>query len=112
LREQIARHSKLDDNRPAVANDLGADLGHAPGEQYPRVRGDAGMYSPEVADKIIDSLARGLTLLAVCREPDMPAQPAVLGWVLQDHDGFAARYRQARELGSGRSLWSTPESGC
>jgi hypothetical protein len=35
----------------------------------------------------------------VCGDPDMPDHTTVNRWVVADRDGFAARYRQAREIG-------------
>ena len=37
----------------------------------------------------------------ICRDDGMPCRETVVEWVRQDRDGFAARYRQARETGHG-----------
>lgn len=56
-------------------------------------------YTAEVAERILFELAEGRTLAAVCRGPGMPAEGTVWQWKDQDREGFAARYRIARELG-------------
>jgi len=56
-------------------------------------------YSPEIAAVIVRELMAGRALNAICAEPDMPVEDAVRRWVREDRDGFAARYRQAREIG-------------
>jgi hypothetical protein len=56
-------------------------------------------YSAEVADRILDELMGGRPLVEICSEPDMPAASSVRHWVKDDRDGFAARYRQARDMG-------------
>jgi hypothetical protein len=57
-------------------------------------------YSADVADRVIGELMEGRTLVEVCDDPGMPSKGTVLTWVKRDHDGFAARYREAREVGS------------
>ncbi|WP_253706294.1 terminase small subunit protein [Bradyrhizobium sp. WD16] len=52
-----------------------------------------------LVDRICHALATGRTLRDVCRDPGMPAPSTVLGWVKADRDGFATRYRNAREVG-------------
>lgn len=57
-------------------------------------------YTPELADQICDALASGTkTLRELCRDEGMPAEATVRGWVLDDREGFAAKYARARELG-------------
>jgi hypothetical protein len=74
--------------------------------RYRRVRKVAGakgggptVYTPELADWILDGLMRGRSLAAVCREPDMPTPSTVRNWAEWDREGFAERYRLAREIG-------------
>lgn len=63
------------------------------------------LYDDAVRDRIIDRLAKGETLRAICRDDDMPDHSTVALWVMQDvdEDGaegpFAKRYAQARKLG-------------
>jgi hypothetical protein len=38
-------------------------------------------------------------MVEVCDDPGMPSKGTVLLWVRRDRDGFAARYREAREIG-------------
>jgi hypothetical protein len=63
------------------------------------VRGGPLPYSRELADRVLNRLLERVSLVAVCREPGMPSISTVLGWVRKDYDGFAARYREAREIG-------------
>jgi terminase small subunit-like protein len=56
-------------------------------------------YRSDIADRILFELSEGRTLAAVCRDPGMPAEGTVWQWKDQDREGFAARYRTARELG-------------
>lgn len=57
------------------------------------------LYSPEIAEYLLDGLAEGRTLTDICSDPDMPDRTTVRLWVRQDRDGFAGRYTQAREFG-------------
>jgi hypothetical protein len=56
-------------------------------------------YTPELADRILDGLADGRTLLDVCDDEGMPAARTVHRWAIDDVEGFAARIREAREIG-------------
>jgi hypothetical protein len=57
------------------------------------------LYTADLADWILDQLAGGRTLADVCRDPAMPARPTVQSWVEADREGFAARYKAARDSG-------------
>ena len=56
-------------------------------------------YSPALADAILKRLADGETLAEICRSDGMPHDSSVRAWALDDRDGFAAKYRRAREIG-------------
>lgn len=56
-------------------------------------------FSRELAERICDDLARGMTLRAVCRQGGMPDASTVIGWVRDDKCGFAQQYARAREIG-------------
>jgi terminase small subunit-like protein len=60
-------------------------------------------YSRELADQVTDALASGRTLAEICKEPGMPGTTTVARWVAEDRDGFAGRYRLARQTGHGRT---------
>jgi hypothetical protein len=57
------------------------------------------VYTPELADWILDGLMQGRSLAAVCRDPDMPMPSTVRNWAEEDREGFAGRYKLAREIG-------------
>jgi hypothetical protein len=57
-------------------------------------------YTAELADRILQELARGRTMKDICAEPGMPCDNAVRQWVADDIDGFAARYSEARATGA------------
>jgi hypothetical protein len=50
-------------------------------------------------ERLLVALMNGRTLLEVCGDPDMPDHTTVNRWVATDRDGFAERYRSAREIG-------------
>jgi hypothetical protein len=56
-------------------------------------------YTPETANLVLDELMGGRTLEDICADPDMPSAASVRRWVRDDREGFAARYREAREVG-------------
>jgi hypothetical protein len=57
------------------------------------------VYTAEIAERILDQLSDGRTLANVCRDPGMPVSSTVRNWADEDREGFAARYRRAREIG-------------
>jgi Bacteriophage Sf6, terminase small subunit-like len=56
------------------------------------------IYTAEIADRILGELIGGRTLVDVCKDEGMPAQSTVRQWATKDLNGFAARYRRAREI--------------
>lgn len=56
-------------------------------------------YTKALAEEICQRLADGETLKAICRDKHMPSDAAVRQWALADKEGFAERYRVAREIG-------------
>jgi hypothetical protein len=60
-------------------------------------------YTPEVADQVTDGLTIGRPLSEVCKDAGMPSTNTIARWVAEDRDGFAARYRLARQIGHGRT---------
>ena len=53
-------------------------------------------YNDVIADLICMRLAQGETLIAICKEPDMPSQPCIYEWISK-HPEFAKKYARARE---------------
>ena len=77
----------------------------------PRHGGET-LYTAELADRILAGLAGGRTLHDICLDDDMPSCRTVYHWVSEDHEGFTARYYQARDAGRctmGRPTLYTPE---
>lgn len=56
-------------------------------------------YSDELADEIFRRMAGGETLLAMCKEPTMPAASTIKLWAINDSPpGFSDKYMRAREF--------------
>jgi hypothetical protein len=64
--------------------------------------GPPGLYTPELAERILREVESGRTLHDVCRDHGIPAYSTVRGWMQKDRDGFAARLRHARTVNRGR----------
>jgi hypothetical protein len=56
-------------------------------------------YTAETANRILEELMSGRGLIDICADPDLPDHTAVNRWVATDREGFAARYRSARQVG-------------
>lgn len=57
------------------------------------------MYTPQLAEEVCKRLSLGESLRKICEDDHMPPPPTVRLWALDDREGFAARYAQARDLG-------------
>ena len=53
-------------------------------------------FTQEIADKICESIADGLSLRTICKDENMPSRATVFKW-LNDIDGFSNQYARARE---------------
>ena len=62
-------------------------------------RGAATIYTEEIAERILHELSQGRALCDFSLDDGMPAASTVRLWVSEDREGFAARYRRAREIG-------------
>jgi hypothetical protein len=60
-------------------------------------------YSREIADEVTDALMTGRPLSEICKDVGMPSNNTVSCWVAEDRDGFAGRYRLARQIAHGRT---------
>lgn len=56
-------------------------------------------YSEEVAEEILERIAQGEFLTRICATPDMPHRTTVVDLWCKIVEGFAARYKQARDAG-------------
>src|SRR4051794_22588183 len=54
-------------------------------------------YTPALAQRVLDEVSAGRPLREVCGDGGIPAEMTVRKWIQDDVDGFAARYRQARQ---------------
>jgi hypothetical protein len=57
-----------------------------------------GGYGLETREEILDGLADGKSLRAICRQPGMPSVTTVLRW-LQSDEEWRVHYARAREAG-------------
>jgi transposase-like protein len=74
--------------------------------------GRPSLYTPAIAERILAELANGRPLERICRDPGMPSSTTVRQWVVENRDGFAARYarlRQSGRIGTGRPTTYTAE---
>lgn len=62
-------------------------------------KADLKQYSEDVAQKILNRLAAGEALEAICKAEDMPSAAAVHAWKTSNINGFAERYTRARVEG-------------
>lgn len=63
-----------------------------------RAKGRPTKYTPGIARVILDRLCEGESLKSICDSPGMPKRETVHQWVVDDRDGFAAKYDHAREV--------------
>ena len=56
-------------------------------------------YNPQAAQKVLDRLESGESLVSICRDPSMPSRKTAYRWI-DAHEEFRHRYAQARELGA------------
>ncbi len=56
-------------------------------------------YKPDLAERILDRLAAGESLLRICGDEGMPARSTVALWVINNVDGFSSKYALARDMG-------------
>lgn len=62
-------------------------------------RGRPTLYTPELAVEICERLASGESLRGICQDEHIPPEATIRRWVMDDREGFAAHYTQARDLG-------------
>jgi hypothetical protein len=70
------------------------------------------LYTAEIADRILGELRIGRSLHDICADDGMPHRDTVANWARHDREGFAERYRQARQTGqlSSAHLGYPPET--
>jgi len=88
------------------STDAGEQRTHdaAAASRYRRLepRGRPTAYSTEIAERILDGLAHGRTMLDICDDEGMPTSRTVHSWVTEDREGFRTHYHLARETGCHR----------
>jgi hypothetical protein len=90
-RATISRWVAEDRDGFAARYRLARQIGHGRIGQIP--------HTAENEDLILGELKSGRTLTDTCRDPDMPHVRSVQNWLAEDRNGFAARYKKAREIG-------------
>jgi hypothetical protein len=63
--------------------------------------GSEKVYTEELAEEILDRLAAGESLAAICSDPALPSEKTVRYWAIDENGppGFATRYARARSVG-------------
>jgi hypothetical protein len=56
-------------------------------------------YTPEIEAEILERLAAGESLRAICQDPHLPSDVTVRTWVIENREGISARYSRARAIG-------------
>ena len=64
------------------------------------MKGSPTRYTAELAERILRELRTGRSLRNVCKDDGIPSEGTVRTWATDDREGFATRYRQAREIGN------------
>lgn len=59
--------------------------------------GRPSLYTPELAERILDQLADGRSIVEICRAVDMPSARTVHQWAADNPD-FSQNYARAREV--------------
>ena len=62
-----------------------------------RGRGRPTVYTEAIAAEICSRLAGGESLRKICEDESLPTDACVRHWVVEDREGFFARYMRARE---------------
>ena len=57
------------------------------------------VYDPDLAERLLARIAAGETVTAACRAEGGVPRTTLHDWVRDDRDGFADRFRAAREAG-------------
>ena len=73
--------------------------------------GRVSIYSDELAAEILDRMAGGEALNAICQDDNMPPIRTVRRWVVEDREGFRDALC-ARSRGSGRLLGMRNRYAC
>lgn len=63
-----------------------------------RPKGSGSLYTPEIADAVVERLEQGIPLAHVCREGGMPSLRSVYDWIDANPE-FSARIARARRTG-------------
>lgn len=60
--------------------------------------GRLSIYSEEIASEVLERLANGESLNAICKDDHLPVRSVIYKWVVDDREGFADRYARARDV--------------
>lgn len=56
------------------------------------------VYTETIADEILRRIANGESLRRICLDSHIPSLVTIRKWVLENRDGFAPRYKEARDM--------------
>jgi hypothetical protein len=59
-------------------------------------QGRPSLYSKAIAERILERIAEGESIVQICRDDDMPGLRTVMRWAAE-HEVFGTGYAQARE---------------
>ena len=54
-------------------------------------------YTPELAEEVLRRMAEGQSVLAIGKTADMPSRDVIIKWLTDDTNGFADKYKRAKE---------------
>jgi hypothetical protein len=83
---------------PGRRHNGGPPLDDDQAEGKRRRRGRPTIATPELVEALLDRVAEGIPLRAICRDPSMPSRRSVFDWRKND-PAFSRRFDMARNIG-------------
>lgn len=59
--------------------------------------GRPSLYNAELAQNVLDAMVDDTSLRQICSREGMPSRATVLDWLVDDIDGFQAKYARAKQ---------------
>jgi hypothetical protein len=63
-----------------------------------RPTGRPQLYTPELADEILERISNGENQIKICEDEHIPSYAVISRWVRDDVEGFQAKYACARDI--------------